>query len=1019
MRDKKIWIFNAGNAFDGNPKWLFMYIVNYRKDITPYWFCYTEETRNYIRKLGYQAFLFKSKMAEKIGSQAGVYVVNQKKEVFQDYLKGITVLNLWHGVGCKTVEKGVTYGFLNERIIKKHIINMDCYQNYQLFLVTSPLMEKHFIKQCDLAEDKIIRAGYPCCFYPGKIKTYDHDILKQKKLPEDTKIAVYAPTYRDASATNFFSQAIPDMEKLVDVLEKNNFLLIFKMHPLMANDFQYQNIKKIYTNCPRVLFWDNANDFYEIFDRIDLAIVDYSSIFYDMLASGVKHFARYIFDYGQENTLRDFALDYMENTCGKICTNFQEFLEVFSKADEDESEEIARIYKKFWEYADEHSLEKIVDAALLFEPDESKKLPTLYSFDIFDTLIGRSTLLPIGVFYHVQDKMRESKLEYPKYIKENFYKIRPWAESNVREYYRKSIVLRKDRRTEITFDLIYERIKELYSLTDEQTEQLKKWELECEYETSIPYPEKIQQVKDLIEQGETVVLISDMYLPKEFIKKLLCKAEPILGELPLFLSSDYGTQKTTKELFFDVYHAVEYRFGKWIHYGDNKNADGKVPASIGIESVNHEIPAFDFYEKNLTQFIATYDSYQIAALFARFRQEEHRMEEVYAYSYVSLYWVPYVNWAIRHALEKKIDCLYFISRDGYHLKRIADAIIKEKKLSVKTKYIYGSRKAWRIPSQIYEIDEEFFGEFGNFVDIEEYDKLLEAASMTSETFESMFPELAYLKEKKIITRPELKKIREAFSVSEKYEQYLLQTAAEQRKIVLEYLNQEIDFSEKYAFVEFWGRGYTQNCLARLLWKAAGYKHDNIFYYARSIYPSNGHLIRYNFTGNTYSQIFIESIFANLPYRSVSSYERKNGKVEPVLNPCDNNQSLHNALERYLPEFATDFCRMIFENEESIGRSLFDFGISFFHNNKSQDIFLQMTASLYDSVALYGKTREYAPPITMLAIIKWARGGHFGTKDFNLSLARSAWSYRFVWRCYRKWIHGTKYAEKIKKLRERR
>ena len=314
MRDKKIWIFNAGNVFDGNPKWLFMYIVNYRKDITPYWFCYTEETRDYIRKLGYKAFLFKSKMAEKIGSQAGIYVVNQNKEVFQPYLKGIIVLNLWHGVGCKAIEKNVRSGFLNERVIKKNIINKDVYQKYQLFLVTSPLMEKHFIEQCDLPKDKIIRAGYPCCFYKGKVETYDHDILKQKKLPEDTKIAVYAPTYRDASATNFFSKAIPDMEKLVDVLEKNNYLLIFKMHPLMANDFQYQNIKKIYANCPRVLFWDNANDFYEIFDQIDLAIVDYSSIFYDMLARGVKHFARYIFDYGQENTLRDFALDYLENT---------------------------------------------------------------------------------------------------------------------------------------------------------------------------------------------------------------------------------------------------------------------------------------------------------------------------------------------------------------------------------------------------------------------------------------------------------------------------------------------------------------------------------------------------------------------------------------------------------------------------------------------------------------------------------------------------------------------------------
>ena len=26
MRDKHIWIFNGGNDFSGNPKWLFMYI---------------------------------------------------------------------------------------------------------------------------------------------------------------------------------------------------------------------------------------------------------------------------------------------------------------------------------------------------------------------------------------------------------------------------------------------------------------------------------------------------------------------------------------------------------------------------------------------------------------------------------------------------------------------------------------------------------------------------------------------------------------------------------------------------------------------------------------------------------------------------------------------------------------------------------------------------------------------------------------------------------------------------------
>lgn len=98
MRNKRIWVFNSGLAFDGNPKWLFLYIVNYRKEITPYWFCYSQDTVDYIKKLGYEACLFESRMAGEIGTQAGVYVVNQYKEVFPDYFKGITILNLWHGV---------------------------------------------------------------------------------------------------------------------------------------------------------------------------------------------------------------------------------------------------------------------------------------------------------------------------------------------------------------------------------------------------------------------------------------------------------------------------------------------------------------------------------------------------------------------------------------------------------------------------------------------------------------------------------------------------------------------------------------------------------------------------------------------------------------------------------------------------------------------------------------------------------------------------------------------------------
>jgi len=41
------------------------------------------------------------------------------KKPFQPELEGITILNLWHGVGCKSIERKVTGGFLQERIAKK------------------------------------------------------------------------------------------------------------------------------------------------------------------------------------------------------------------------------------------------------------------------------------------------------------------------------------------------------------------------------------------------------------------------------------------------------------------------------------------------------------------------------------------------------------------------------------------------------------------------------------------------------------------------------------------------------------------------------------------------------------------------------------------------------------------------------------------------------------------------------------------------------------------------------------
>ncbi len=60
-------------------------------------------------------------------------------------------------------------------------------------------------------------------------------------------------------------------------------------------------------------------------------------------------------------------------------------------------------------------------------------------------------------------------------------------------------------------------------------------------------------LKSYLAEGNDVVLISDMYLPKETIQKMLAKADPLLATLPLFLSSDKGYQKNNQKIIFWKY----------------------------------------------------------------------------------------------------------------------------------------------------------------------------------------------------------------------------------------------------------------------------------------------------------------------------------------------------------------------------------------------------------------------------------------------------------------------------------
>ena len=55
----------------------------------------------------------------------------------------------------------------------------------------------------------------------------------------------------------------------------------------------------------------------------------------------------------------------------------------------------------------------------------------------------------------------------------------------------------------------------------------------------------------------------------------------------------------------------------------------------------------------------------------------------------------YVLWVLQEALRQGIHTLFFMARDGYLLKKIADIIIEQQKLELETRDLDGTRYAYR------------------------------------------------------------------------------------------------------------------------------------------------------------------------------------------------------------------------------------------------------------------------------------------------------------------------------------
>ncbi len=329
-RSKNIWVFGAwyGQKYSDNSKWLYEYVLEHNSKIKAVWITKNRDVYNKLQSQNKPvAFSASFKGAWWCLRSKYVLLSSTQLDVNRFFLNGCKQVWLWHGMPLKKI-------LLSENS-KKSMIR-DLLNPYEKFspdyTITSSDFFIPFLSEAfGLSEANILKTGLPRCDVLKINSAEENFITSIRKKYSKSRILLYMPTFRmqqmgNGKAFNPFVKEFGfNEEQFNTFLEKNNIIFLYKPHYV---DEQIN----ITINSRRFFRIDDSkyDDLYALLSNIDVLITDYSSVYFDFLATN-KPTILLAFDYEQyKKTSRDVYFDLNEEVDATKYINWTEF---FNTAD--------------------------------------------------------------------------------------------------------------------------------------------------------------------------------------------------------------------------------------------------------------------------------------------------------------------------------------------------------------------------------------------------------------------------------------------------------------------------------------------------------------------------------------------------------------------------------------------------------------------------------------------------------------------------------------------------------------
>lgn len=353
-KSENIWVFGAwfGERFDDNPRAIFDYINQEKKEIQAIWITRSDEVYSYLNLQGLNVYKQDSFLGIYYCLRANVGVVCTS---FADLNRNLwirSVVNTWHGTPLKVIlhdASDMHETTVLRRLFKRIIPRFRSLHDYSLVMSASQ------------EESAILTGAFK--IDPTKFAVVGHArndfLLGHKTLCDNDKIKVlYMPTHRSEGNSEFLEEIMNDFrnrendfyELGVEVTVKAHFY-----HKLISEDEQISCLK-IFNETIEKALYSQVKDY-------DILITDFSSIMFDwsLLKKPILFYAPDYDDYIQHE--RKLYFDYNDITSQNYSKDIDHLIQNLKK-ELYNSSELSDLLQNIFEHKDGQNSKRNYEAIM-------------------------------------------------------------------------------------------------------------------------------------------------------------------------------------------------------------------------------------------------------------------------------------------------------------------------------------------------------------------------------------------------------------------------------------------------------------------------------------------------------------------------------------------------------------------------------------------------------------------------------------------------------------------------------